>query len=193
MILFKLYLLISHFLYKKFTCIDLSLPLNRDERIGARSLQLYRKRHEKKCKCLTQKRRSRGEVKKKPDWLEREKEYFFNEWVKSYQFLPTFREEVCFYYLVYLRLYFFCNWDFGTIAWIAVLSGTECRPFTMSKTHLVDHNNFVINFFWIYSAAETCIIMCFSSWAFFLSHSEKHIDKSQLCCYALRLIIKIVI
>lgn len=58
--------------------MDLSLPLNRDERIGACPLlQLYRnKRHEKKCKCLTQKRRSRREVKKKPDWLEREKDTF---------------------------------------------------------------------------------------------------------------------
>lgn len=112
----------------------LSLPLNQYEWIGMRPLlQLYRKRHEKKYKCLTQKRQSRREVKKAGLARER-KRYFFNEWVKSYQFLPTFREEVCFYYLVYLRLYSFCNWDFGTIAWIAVLSGTECRPIAMSKT-----------------------------------------------------------
>lgn len=169
-----------------------SLPLNRDEWIGVRPLlQLYRKRHEKKCKRLTQKRQSRKEVKKAGLARER-KRYFFNKWVKSYQFLPTFREEVCFYYLVYLRLYSFCNWDFGTIAWIAVLSEIECRPFAMSQTSC--RSQPCCKFF-RYSAnlaAET-YIMCFSSWALFLSRSKEHIDKSQLCYYALCLMIKIVI
>lgn len=97
-------------------------------------LQLYRKQHEKKCKRLTQKRRSRREVKKKPDWLEREKDTFSMSESKVTNFYLRLEKKYVFYYLVYFRLYSFCNWDFSTIAWIAILSGTECRPFVMSKT-----------------------------------------------------------
>lgn len=149
----------------------LSLPLNRDEWIGASLVAIISK--EKKCKRLTQKRRSRRKVKKAGLARER-KRYFFNEWVKSYQFLPTFREEVCFYYLVYLRLYSFCNWDFGTIVWIAVSSGTdEYRPFAIVEN--VSRRSQFRDKSSIYSAnlaAQTCI-MCFSSRALFLPRSQE--------------------
>lgn len=74
---------------------------------------------------------------------EREKDTFSMSESKVTNFYLRLEKKYVFYYLVYLRLYSFCNWDFGTIAWIAVSSETECHPFVMSKTSC---RNFMINF-----------------------------------------------
>lgn len=47
-------------------------------------------------------------------WL---KKYFLNEWVKSYQFLPTFRKYI--FIISFTFDYSFCNWDLGVV-WIAL-------------------------------------------------------------------------
>lgn len=124
---------------------------------------------------------------------EREKDTFSMSESKVTNFYLRLEKKYVFYYLVYLRLYSFCNWDFGTIAWIAVSSETECRPFCDVENVL----SIIIYYKFPRHGANIAAeihLMCFLSWILFLPRSKKHIDKGQLCCYyALCLMIKIVI